>query len=93
MRNPVFFAGSIDAERYQEWADAGQHKSVKSRLVLTKRGVALLKTGQKGRASDNLRENRNLPEAIHEFIHKGLTREAAIALVAQWKGSSQLLVA
>ncbi|KAL0019279.1 hypothetical protein WJX77_011767 [Trebouxia sp. C0004] len=32
---------STIAERYQEWADDGQHKSVKSRLVLKKRGLAL----------------------------------------------------
>ncbi len=81
LRNPVFFAGSTVAERYEEWADDGQHNSVKSRLVLTKRGLALPKTGHEGRASDNLRRNRNLPEAIDRLILKGLTREAAIALV------------
>ncbi len=81
LRNPVFFAGSTVAERYQEWADDGQHNSVKSRLVLTKSGLALPKTGHEGRASDNLRRNRNLPEALERLIHKGLTREAAIALV------------
>jgi len=81
LRNPVFFAGSTVAERYHEWADDGQHNSVKSRLVLTKRGLALPKTGHEGRASDNLRRNRNLPEAIDELIENGLTREAAIALV------------
>jgi len=81
LRNPVFFAGSTVAELYQEWADDGQHNSVKSRLVLTKRGLALPKTGHEGRASDNLRRNRNLPEALDRLIHKGLTKEAAIALV------------
>ena len=81
LRNPVFFAGSTVAERYREWADDGQHKSVKSRLVLTKRGLALLKTGHEARASDNLRKNRNLPEAIDELIDKGVSVEAAIALV------------
>jgi hypothetical protein len=81
LRNPVFFAGSTVAERYQEWADDRQHNSVKSRLVLRKRGLALPKTGHEGRASDNLRRNRDLPEAIDRLILKGLTKEAAIALV------------
>lgn len=81
LGNPVFSAGSTVAERYREWANDGHHKSVKSRLVLTKRGLALPRTGHEDRASDDLRKNRNLPEAIDELIHKGLTREAAIALV------------
>ena len=81
LRNPVFFAGNTVAERYREWADDGQHKSVKSRLVLTKKGLALPRTGHTARATDNLRKNRNLPEAIDKLIHKGLTVEAAIALV------------
>lgn len=45
-------AGSTVAERYQEWTVDGQHKSVKSRLVLTKSELALPKTGHDGRASD-----------------------------------------
>ena len=81
LRSPVFFAGSTVAEQFQEWADDGQHKSIKSRLVLTKRGMALPRTGHADRATDNLRKYRNLPEAIDELIHKGLTVEAAIALV------------
>ena len=81
LRSPVFFAGSTVAERFQEWADDGQHKSIKSRLVLTKRGLALPRTGHADRATNNLRKYRNLPEAIDELIHKGLAVEAAIALV------------
>ena len=81
LHNPVFFAGSTVAERYREWADDGQHKSVNSRLVLTKKGLALPRTGHTARATDNLRKNRNLPEAIDELTHRGLTVEAAIALV------------
>ncbi|DBA74986.1 TPA: hypothetical protein ACH3X1_010329 [Trebouxia sp. C0004] len=56
MRNPVFFAGSTVAERYREWADDGRHKSVKSRLVSTKRGLALPRTGHEDRAVGNLRK-------------------------------------
>ena len=82
LHNPVFFAGNTVAEQYQEWANDGQHKSVKSRLVLTKKGLALPRTGHTtARATDNLRKNRNLPEAVDKLIHKGLTLEAAIALV------------
>ncbi len=81
LRDPVFFAGSTVAAQYREWADDGQHKRIKSRLVLTTKGLALPRTGHTTRATDNLRKNRNLPEAIDELIHKGLTVEAAIALV------------
>ena len=48
---------------------------------MTKRGLGLPKIGHAARASDNLRMNRNLPEAIDRLIERGLSREAAIALV------------
>ena len=83
LRNPVLFAGRPVAERYQVWADDGQHSGVKSKLtmILTMRGLALPKTGHEGTASNNLSRNGNLPEALDGLIHKSLTRETAIALV------------
>ena len=80
--NPVLFTSKTIAGRYGEWADNGVHGgSIKSQLKPTKRGLGLPKIGHKARAGDNLRNNRNLPEAIDGLIERGLSREAAIALV------------
>ena len=51
LRSSVFFAGSTVAERYEEWADDGQHKSVKSRLDVTKRGLTPPKPGHEARTA------------------------------------------
>ncbi len=80
--NPALFTSKTIAGRYREWADNGVHGgSIKSWLRLTNRGLALPKIGHTSRASDNLRKNKNLPEAIDRLIERGLSREAAIALV------------
>ena len=81
LHSPDFFTSSTVAGRYQEWADDGKLGSIKSRLVPRGTGLRLPKTGHTARACDNLRKNRNLPEAIDGLIGRGLSREAAISLV------------
>ena len=61
LHNPSLFQSSTIEGRYQEWADDGAYKSIKSCLKPAKKGLQLPKTGHTDRASDNLRKNRNLP--------------------------------
>ncbi|DBA86781.1 TPA: hypothetical protein ACH3X1_016624 [Trebouxia sp. C0004] len=83
LHNPDFFQSKTIAGRYSEWADDGNVSSIKSRLVPTNRGMGLPRAGHTRRATDNLRRNRNLPEAIDKLIERGLTRPAALELVTK----------
>lgn len=67
--------------RYQERADDGKLGSIKGRLVPRGKRLGPPKTGHTARAFDNLRENRNAPQAIDGLIERGLSREAAMSLV------------
>ena len=80
LHNPDFFQSKTIAARYSEWADDGVVSSIKSRLVPT---MGLPRAGHTRRATDNLRRNRNLPEAIDKLIERGLTRSAALELVTK----------
>ena len=83
LHNPDFFQSKTIAGRYSEWADVGVVNSIKSRLLPTNRGRGLPRAGHTRRATDNLRRNRNLPEAIDKQIERGLTRPAALELVTK----------
>jgi len=45
--------------------------------------LGLPSTGHTKRAVDNLRKNRDLPEAIEQLVEQGLSSEAAIVLVTK----------
>ena len=81
LHNPDIFQSKTIAGRYSEWADDGKVSGIKCRLVPTNRGMGLPRAGHTCRATDNLRGNRNLPEAIDKLIERGLTRPAALELV------------
>ena len=84
--NPDMFKSQTIHGRYQEWVGGGQYASIKSQVSRSKRGWELPKkkgTKHTGAASDNLRRNVHLPEAIEHFVMQGLSEDAAVALVTQ----------
>ncbi|DBA65690.1 TPA: hypothetical protein ACH3X2_002742 [Trebouxia sp. C0005] len=84
--NPDMFKSQTIHGRYQEWVGGGQYNSVKSQVVRTRRGWELRKTRgtqHAGAASDNLRRNVHLPEAVEHLVVQGLSEDAAVALVSQ----------
>ena len=84
--NPDLFKSKTIHGRYQEWVGGGQYASIKSYVVRTRRGWELSKkkgTQHTGAASNNLRRNVHLPEAIEHLVIQGLSEDAAVALVSQ----------
>ena len=84
--NPDMFKSQTIHGRYQEWVGGGQYASIKSYVNRSKRGWELPKekgTQHTGAASDNLRRNVHLPEAVEHLVMQGLSEEAAVALVSQ----------
>ena len=84
--NPDLFKSKTIHGRYQEWVGGGQYASIKSYVVRTRRGWELSKkkgTQHTGAASDNLRRDVHLPEAIEHLVMQGLSEDAAVALVSQ----------
>ena len=84
--NPELLKSKTIHGMYQEWVGGGQYASIKSYVVWTRRGWELSKkkgTQHTGAASDNLRRNVHLPEAIEHLVIQGLSEDAAVALVSQ----------
>ena len=85
-KNPDLFKSGTISGRNHEWVGDGQCSGIKSQLVPQKNGegrMRLPKTGHSEEAVDNLRKNRDLPEAIEHLVEQGLSSEAAIALVTK----------
>ncbi len=83
-KNPDLFKSGTISGRYHEWVGDGQCSGIKSQLVPQKNGegrMRLPRTGHSEQAVNNLRKNRDLPEAIEHLVEQGLSSEAAIALV------------
>ena len=84
--NPDLFKSKTIHGRYQEWVGGGQYASIKSQVRRSKRGWELPKkkgTQHVGGASERLRRNVHLPEAIEHLVIQGLSEDAAVALVSQ----------
>ncbi len=85
-KNPDLFKSGTISGRYHEWVGDGQCSGIKSQLVPQKNGegrMRLPRTGHSEEAVNNLRKNRDLPEAIEHLVEQGLSSEAAIALVTK----------
>ncbi len=83
-KNPDLFKTGTISGRYHEWIGDGQCSGIKSQLVPQKNGegrMRLPRTGHSEEAVNNLRKNRDLPEAIEQLVEQGLSSKAAIALV------------
>ena len=86
LKNPDMFKSQTIHGRYQEWVGGGQHASIKSQVKRSKRGWELPRTKgtqHVGGASERLRRNVHLPEAIEHLVMQGLSEDAAVALVTQ----------
>ena len=85
-KNPDLFKSGTISGRYHEWVGDGQCSGIKSQLVPQKNGerrMRLPRTGHSEEAVNNLRKNRDLPEAIEHLVEQGLSSEAAGALVTK----------
>ena len=86
LKNPDMFRSQTIHGRYQEWVGGGQYASIKSQVKRSKRGWELPRTKgtqHGGGASERLRRNVHLPEAIEHLVIQGLSEDAAVALVSQ----------
>lgn len=86
LKNPDMFKAQTIDGRYKEWVGGGQYASIKSQVSRSKRGWELPRTKgtqHVGGASERLRRNVHLPEAIEHLVIQGLSEDAAVALVTQ----------